>query len=289
MPATLVTVPYHLGRPRFGPGLGPEQLARWALADFPDRDLDVRPVELPIPFQHEVGASFALAASLAEEVRVARLRGRRPVVLAGNCVSCVGTLAALSPGAVGIVWLDAHGDLNTPDTTSTGFLDGMALSTAIGRSWRGLAEAIPGFEPVTQDNVVLVGGRAMDPAEIDLVRVGAITHVSEAHVRSVGPPAALRAAFEELRARVDRIYLHVDLDVLDPDELVANQWQESGGLRVQELQEAVATAIGTFHVAAVGVTAFDPTFDPTGDAREPLRRVLERILAVPAGTAAAVD
>ena len=289
MAATLVTVPYHLGSARVGTGLGPERIARWALDDLPNRDLDVRPVELPTPFAHEVGATFALLGSLAEEVRIVGGRDRLPIVLAGDCITCLGTLAALESGRLGIVWFDAHGDLNTPDTTLTGFLDGMALAAAAGRCWRGLATAIPGFRPVAEENVVLVGGRAMDPAEADVVGLGLVTRVTETDVQSSGCREALGAAVGDLRSRVDRVYVHVDLDVLDPGQVAVNKWREPHGLVVDDLLGAIAVVVEALPVEAVGVASYDPTCDPDASARDLLRRLLGQLAGPPTASARAVD
>jgi arginase len=108
----------------------------------------------------EVGTSFAVARRIAESVRQAVSSGAFPLVLAGNCLSCVGTLGGLGAPSPAIIWLDAHGDFNTPETTVSGFLDGMALATAVGRCWGKLAATIPGFCPVPEKQVVLVGARA---------------------------------------------------------------------------------------------------------------------------------
>src|SRR5207253_2124442 len=68
---------------------------------------------------------------------------------------------------VGVAWLDAHGDFHTPETTTSGFVDGMALAVAAGQCWRALAAAVPGFEPVLAGRVVHVGGRDFDPGKRD--------------------------------------------------------------------------------------------------------------------------
>src|SRR5687767_1880913 len=113
----------------------------------------------------EIGTAFDLDRQLAREVAAARLRSAFPLTLAGNCITSVGTVGGLGAGATGVLWFDAHGDFNTPETTIGGFLDGMALATVVGRCWRSLAAGVPGFTPVAEENVVLVGARDLDPAE----------------------------------------------------------------------------------------------------------------------------
>src|SRR5690606_31652393 len=76
-----------------------------------------------------------------------------------------------------VVWFDQHGDLNTPETSTSGFLDGMALATLLGLCWRPLADAIPGFRAVETGRAMLVGGRALDPAEERLLKERSLTRV----------------------------------------------------------------------------------------------------------------
>lgn len=87
----------------------------------------------------EIGTARDLDRQLAVSVAATVARGVFPLTLAGNCISSVGTLGGLGAGPTGVLWFDAHGDFNTPESTVGGFLDGMALATVTGRCWTGLA------------------------------------------------------------------------------------------------------------------------------------------------------
>ncbi|TIS72728.1 MAG: arginase family protein, partial [Mesorhizobium sp.] len=95
--------------------------------------------------EREIGTGFAVCNVVSGEVRIALDNGRFPIVLAGNCLTSAGAVAG--EGADAIIWADQHGDLNTPETSTSGFLDGMALATALGLCWRRMAAQIPGFKP----------------------------------------------------------------------------------------------------------------------------------------------
>lgn len=200
-----------------------------------------------------VGPGRLLAGGLT-----ARLRRALPVVLAGNCVSAVGTLAGLGPEPVGVLWFDAHGDFNTSETTTGGFLDGMALAIATGYCWRPLAGTIAGFRPVSERRVTLVGTRDLDPAEAGRLRESGIAVVEPAAVAE-----RLPARLAALRSEGTGVYLHVDLDVLDPGEGRANGYAVPGGLTLPGLVAALAAA-GALPVRAVAFTAYDPGADPAG-------------------------
>ena len=127
----------------------------------------------------EIRTAFELAAALTTAVRATRDAGRFPLVLTGNCgPAALGTMAAL-PDGTPVLWADEHGDFNTPETTTGGFLDGMALATLTGRCWTQLARAqIPGHMPVAEEHVWLLGARDLDPAEADALRHSAINRIA---------------------------------------------------------------------------------------------------------------
>jgi arginase len=207
----------------------------------------------------EIGTAFDLDRQLAGTVASARARGAFPLTLAGNCMTSVGTIAGLGAGTTGMLWFDAHADFNTPESTLGGFLDGMAMATAVGRCWTALAATVPGFVPVAEQNVVLVGGRDLDPAESELLASSAVTHIG-----APDAPARLDEALEALADRVDQLYVHVDLDVLDASEGQANAYAGGPGLSRRELLEAIATAVRRCRIGAGAITAYDPRYDTDG-------------------------
>jgi len=102
---------------------------------------------------------------VAAEVGQAMESASFPVILAGSCYTAIGTLTGLGPDPVGVFWFDSHGDCNTPETTGSGFLDGMAVATLTGRCWNRLLEDLEGFRPTADHQVCLVGVRDLDEAE----------------------------------------------------------------------------------------------------------------------------
>ena len=234
----LIQVPYHLGRRDELIGAGPPHLAN-AIGG------DSVVIERPGPFTNEVAASFAIALDLAGAIREAQAAGDFPLVLAGNCSTALGTVTGLDR-EVGVVWFDAHADFHTPDTSPTGFLDGMALAALAGAGWTELRRP---FAAVSREDVVLVGARDLDPTEL----VGGLRRADA---------ASLGSALDDLE--VDAVYVHIDLDVLDPVEARANTWAVDGGLTVDELELALDAIDARFEIAAAAFTAYDPQVDPDG-------------------------
>src|SRR5206468_7801522 len=113
------------------------------------------------PHPAEISVAFELCRKVARRVAECRTRGLFPIVLSGNCNTAVGTVSGCGPRETGVIWFDAHGEATTPETTVSGFLDGMPISTLLGRAWQGLAKSIPGYIPIAGNRIVLFGARAL--------------------------------------------------------------------------------------------------------------------------------
>jgi arginase len=265
MRLTLLQIPYDSGHFGKRMGRGPLHLVERGLPGELERqghDVRVVPIRLPDGFATEVGAAVQIHRRLAEEVRTARDAGRFPLLLAGNCNTTIGAVTGISPRPVGVVWLDAHGDFNTPETSPSGFLDGMSLTFLTGLSWKNVARTIPGFEPVSPRDVVLVGARDLDPEEERLVESAGTAWVHAREIRARGVSAAVGPALDDLATRVPRIHFHVDLDVLDPSEGRVNVFSVDGGLSVADIVTLVEEAARRFEIASATISAYDPDHDP---------------------------
>ena len=261
----VIVVPYDSGHHGLRMGAGPEHLVEGGLGEAlrtkGQSFATVRPQTDP---PAEVATAFELDALISEQVRGALADGRFPLVLSGNCNASVGTIAGADPEGLGIVWFDAHADFNTPETTTTGFTDGMGLAVAVGHCWRKMAESVPGFSPVAAEKVVLAGAREVQPAEEQRLASSKVAVVGADRIGREGL-RALAGALDELRTKTGRVYVHLDLDVLDPAKVgQANEFAPEGGLSTEELLAALGMVSGRFDVVAVGIASYHPTFDADG-------------------------
>lgn len=255
----LIAVPYDSGIRGWRMGAGPERLLAAGAADRlrdAGHAVAVEQIDLPGASTPEVHAAFAIARQLSARVAAARAAGELPVILSGNCATSIGTLSGLADVEPAVVWLDAHADLNTPETTRSGMLDGMSLAVATGRCWRALADTVPGFRPVPDTRVCLIGTRDLDDAEADLLRTAAIPAIAASATGT-----DLSPTLDTLRARARTAYLHLDLDVLDPGEGTVNQFSAPDGLRLAQVLEVIAAVRARFDLGAVALTAYDPSYD----------------------------
>ncbi len=258
-------------------GSGPAHLVNHGLVETLEaagHTVDVSIVDTPGDDNAEVRTAFALMAAIAATVRHARQAGRFPLILAGNCNTAVGTVAGLDyADSIGVFWFDAHGDFNTPDTTVSGVLDGMALAMLTGRGWRALCHAIPGFGPVRDDATCLVGARDLDALEAEALQASQVWQVAAAEA-----PYRLPVVAKEIVARAAAAYLHVDLDVLDPAEGRVNRYVAPDGLTADSLVAAIGDVAAALPLLAAAITAYDPTFDTDGRIRKIAARVVHAIV-----------
>jgi arginase len=269
----ILAVPYDSGNRGARMGAGPEALLDAGLEKSlraSGHTVRTKIAEITKGSWHaEIQTSFELMRMLATEVRAARESKRLPVILAGNCNTAVGTLAGLGAESTGVAWFDAHGDFNTPETTSSGFLDGTAVAIITGRCWTQLARTVPGFTPVADDRVCLIGTRDVDPLERDLLEASLVVVVDPRRLRTkLGP------ALDKIRSRVEDIYVHLDLDVLDGAEARANSYSLSGGLTLEDAEYSLSEIRGRFRTAAVTLSAYDPNGDPNGLAAQAAIRLI---------------
>jgi arginase len=276
MRIAVIAVPYDAGRLSEGTGLGPAALLEAGLTrGLRDAGHDVREatVELPLDTpRHELARIVATQRQLAHLVREAIANGELPVVLAGNCSSAVGTLSA-RPRETGVVWFDAHGDLNTLATTTTGMIDGAALSMVTGRECGALLASVPGFSPVPESQVLLIGARDLDPAEDE--------HLRSSSIRRLGVDTASREVaglLRQLGRPVPPVYIHLDLDVLDPAEARANVYAAPGGFSTAALCQALQRISEVAPVYAIAITAYDPAWDEGRRARHAALAALHAIV-----------
>lgn len=279
MDIQLLLVPYDTARRGSGSGAGPEHLLQAGLTEYlQDRGHSIRNVQLveadPEQSPAEIATAFELMRGVSTAVRAARAAGHFPVVLSGNCNSAVGTLSGLTPARRAIFWFDAHGDCNTPETTITGFLDGTGLATALGLCWHQLTASVPGYGPVQPEATFLLGARDLDAPEAALIAETAITPIS---VTQIGPDLSEVLA----RSRLEDVlgYLHLDLDVLDPERVGrANSLPVAGGLSVEQLTAAIRTIRSHVSLGAATLASYAPEYDSTQEVCQAAFAALDAIL-----------
>ena len=225
-----------------GGGRGAQALGRLLAEGSPELVGEPEPSRAQ-GFREDLRDSRAAIAAAGARLEAALDDGDYPVLLASDCSIALSTLPAVArrdPSAH-VVWLDAHGDFNTPATTRSGFLGGMCLAAACGRWDSGFGA---GVDP---RRVVMSDGRDLEPHERkELDRAG---------VRRVAPAEVADAV------RRKRVFVHLDLDVLDPSVMKAG-FPAKHGLSAAELRTLLDSLAGSAELMGVEITAFEAPDDP---------------------------
>jgi arginase len=281
MKVQIIQVPYDSGHRSLRMGGGPEHFVQNGVEQLLRDcgfDVHIDCVEAQSAFRAEIKTAFELYRALAERVSSAYADGIFPLVLSGNCNSSLGTVAGVGSDQLGIIWFDGHGDFNTPETTESGFLDGMGLATAAGLCWKKMAASIPNFKPISGKNILHVGGRDFYLEERELFEDSGGTIVGSEAIRRSSVRETLEPILEALGSRVSRIYLHFDLDVLDPEVAPANEFAAPDGLTVAQIEEAIRMIGERFTICAGGIASYDPRYDKQDEVLNAGVRIMKSIL-----------
>ncbi len=294
MRVSLIAVPYDLGRADVGTGRGPAAYLKAGAAETlraRGHEVEIITVRREAPFNDELQAVLDVDEAVAVAVDEALFADSFPLVVAGNCNVTLGVRAGLQRGGDGdaaLVWLDAHGDFNTPATTETGYLDGMPLAMLCGRAYREAVERVLEAEPLAERAIVHAGGREFDREELDSLLSSHIRLVGGGELRDRGPAEALTPALDALAAECREVtgrgredmpsaHLHVDLDVLDPAAAPGVMFPSPRGLSAAQLLEALDLVRERFRLVAVTVASLTPDRDEAGLTLTAGLAVLQRV------------
>lgn len=267
MRVQVITVPYRYDERNDGLGLGPQALLDAGLVRVLQRaGLNMSdPIDVLLPDDERVDSPISvnigrLGSHTATAVADAREAGHGALVLAGDDTASIGVVAGLqkAEGAgakIGIVWLDAHADFNTPETSYSGILAGMPVAILAGLAgpiWRGSA----GLDAtVPTDRILIVGPRELDEKEEALLRSTDVQLLTSKDIRKV---ESLTRAIARLSENVDIISLHIDLDVLDPSLVPSASTPARDGMLIDEAASVIKKILDSGKVAAISIAGLNP-------------------------------
>ncbi|MEM7090743.1 MAG: arginase family protein [Pseudomonadota bacterium] len=203
---------------------------------------------------------------IAEFTENAAAKGDRPISIAGDCCGSIPVLAGLlrAGQTPTLVWIDAHGDFNTPETSPSQFLGGMPLAMMVGRGPQDMCETV-GLRPLPEDRVWAVDLRDLDPLEREAIDASALRRTGMAGLTSLkidGP-----------------VYVHIDMDVLNADEVGAFNYPVPGGPSVAETVAACQAFAAANQITALSVSGWTGVLDTDGKTADACGKVLDALLS----------
>jgi len=287
-------VPYNVGWKGEGIDKGPQALRNaglterlrrvaYVVEDLGDLEADLPPYNDSNPKLLNPQQVVALCRALASKVEKICRDGYFPLILGGEDSVLMGIIQGLKRGIekrIGLIYFDAHGDFNTPETTPSGLIGGMNVAVAAGRGPEVLTK-IFGYTPqLPEENIVLYGVRDLDPPE-RIALGGSRVHVySRAKIRELGAETAIKDALERLEPVCDQVYIHVDLDVLDESAMKAQILPVPDGLSLPEFTSAIRMVRATGKLRGLAVMVFNPLKDPEGLEARKVSKLIAQALSL---------
>jgi len=212
----------------------------------------------------KIGRLQAVHAPLAQAVQNSITVGQRPVSVAGDCVAVMPVIAGLQRAGLAprLLWLDAHGDFNTPETSPSGFIGGMPLAMIVGRGDQSLMEHLR-TTPLPEYDVVLFNARDLDPLEREALAASSVKHLKTLEA----------LASEPLGDRP--LHIHLDADVINPLDCPAVHYPVSGGPRLAELEAALRRLVRAARPVSISMTTWMVDDDPDGRSQQAAMQLLD--------------
>ena len=276
---TLIYVPLHLGGSHRGVSMGPAAMRVAELSERVRRlgfKVDGE-IEIAVPasvcwFDDEGHARCVpeiaqVSADVALAVEEALARGSMPITIGGDHSLAIGSIAGVSNHyrklgqKFGLVWFDAHGDINTPDTSQSGNVHGMPLAVSLGDGDPRLTELL-GFTPKVQPNrSVLIGIRDIDPPEREIINRSGVTPFTIRDIDHLGLGRVTDLALGACGSDVSGLHLSFDIDVIDPDIAPGVSTPARGGLNYRESHLALTLLAESELLRSIDIVELNPAFD----------------------------
>lgn len=273
---SIIGVPMDLGQSRRGVDMGPSAIRyagvietleelKYTINDLGDIPI-TRPSEAVIDKDSNLknldqitDATQQLAEKVDQEIN----KDHFPLILGGDHSIAIGSLAGVSKHYqdLGVIWYDAHGDLNSSETSPSGNIHGMPLAVSLGIGHEKLTN-ISGYNPkIKPENIVIVGARSLDPGEKELIRETGIKVYTMHEIDRMGMPKVIEETIEYLKTRTDGVHLSLDLDGLDPSEAPGVGTPVLGGMTYRESHLAMEMLFESNLITSAEFVEVNPILD----------------------------
>ncbi|MDA4124445.1 MAG: arginase family protein [Thaumarchaeota archaeon] len=227
-------------------------------------DLAIAPLKVDLEEGHVKNFGYFKDATARICEAFSRLRTERVILIGDECSGTVGSVAGLKDvfaGKPGMLWMDAHGDFNTPESSPSGYIGGMCLAMACGRGPK-LGDEVETARPLlAQERLVHVGSRALDEPEVLAFNSSPAKLFTAQQVRTTGARDVAEEAARHLANRSDWIICHLDVDVIDPSIVPAVSYPTPNGLTPDEVVAIISALDKTEKLKVIEIAAYNASLD----------------------------
>ncbi|MFD1037727.1 arginase [Virgibacillus byunsanensis] len=273
---SVIGVPMDLGQNRRGVDMGPSALRYAGVIETLQRlkynvnDLGDIPISRPdnkesrqednLRNLHQVAEANQKLAEMAEQ-EIAK--NRFPLILGGDHSIAIGSLAGIAKHYknLGVIWYDAHGDLNCAETSPSGNIHGMPLAVSLGIGHEKLTNILDYQPKIKPENIVIVGARSLDPEERELIREKGIKVFTMHEIDRMGMTNVMTETIDYLQENTDGVHLSLDLDGLDPEEAPGVGTPVLGGLSYRESHLAMEMLAESKIITSAEFVEVNPILD----------------------------
>jgi len=222
-------------------------------------------------------ATIQVSGAIYAAARASREEGAIPVFVGGDHSISIGTVGGVThDGPTGVLWVDAHGDFNTPETSPSGNIHGMSLATLLGHGSKELVDVGRPGPKVRPTEVVMIGVRDLDDEEKSLLRSSGVTVFTMRTIDERGMAAVARQAIDIL-SHAQRLHVSLDLDALDPTEAPGVGTPVPGGLTYREAQLLMEMLADTRRVGSVDIVEVNPILDERNETAQTACELMESL------------
>jgi arginase len=272
---SIVGVPMDLGQRNPGVNMGPNAMRYAGVSEYLEglgykvtdyNDIEIGKAEHlddPKINLRNLKAVAEASETLAEKVDSIVKSGEFPLVLGGDHSIAIGSLAGIAKNykELGVIWYDAHGDLNTPETSPSGNIHGMPLAASLGIGHPALTSVLNYSPKVKPENIVIIGARDLDRGERELIKAHGIKVYTMHEIDRLGMTRVMEGTIEYLKERTDGVHLSLDLDGLDPADAPGVGTPVIGGISYRESHLAMEMLAEADIITSADFVEVNPILD----------------------------
>lgn len=295
MDINLIGVPLYYGCDRVGVENGPNVLRQQGIKGllqneknkvydlgniYIDNTLEKQPFEAGVNAKY-INEIVEVTENLAHKVYTSLCSESFPFILGGDHALAAGSVAGVSKyfkDDLAVIWIDAHGDINTFETSPSGNVHGMPLAASMGIGDDSLTDLYFKGVKVKKENVFIVGARDLDKGEIKLIEDLNLNVWTMDKIKEIGIDNLCKELSEALKAAgINNIHISFDIDSVDPEHIIGTGTPVPGGFELEEAEKLLASIFDTKKVKSMDFVEFNPSLDNTDITSENCIRILKKI------------